>query len=90
MRIMRRYIIYIALCLMAAVSCEQLPDEVNIYGIGCYDPANKLTALREKNLGVDAGEFVVGIYADGEYTATLPDEDSWIRFADQQAVRTVS
>ena len=90
MRIMKRYILYIALCLMAAVACEQLPDEVKIYGVGCYDPDNKLTDLREKNLGVDAGEFVVGIYADGEYTATLPDEDSWIRFADQQAVRTVS
>lgn len=90
MRIMKRYILYIALCLMAAVACEQLPDEVKIYGVGCYDPDNKLTALREKDLDVDAGEFVVGIYADGEYTATLSDEDSWIRFADQQAARTIS
>ena len=90
MRIMKRYILYIALCLMAAVACEQLPDEVKIYGVGCYDPDNKLTALREKDLDVDAGEFVVGIYADGVYTATLSDEDSWIRFADQQAARTIS
>ena len=90
MRIMKRYIIYIALCLAAAVSCEQLPDEVKIYGVGCYDPANELTALREKNLDVDPGEFVVGIYADGEFTATLPDEDTWIRFSEKEAARTIS
>ena len=90
MRLMKKYILYIALCLMAAVSCEQLPDEVKIYGVGCYDPANELTALREKDLNVDAGEFVVGVYADGEFTATLPDDETWIRFADQEAARSVS
>ena len=33
---MKKYIIYIAMCL-AALSCEQLPDDVQIYGVGCKD-----------------------------------------------------
>ena len=34
---MKKYIIYIALCLAAALSCEQLPEDVQIYGVGCKE-----------------------------------------------------
>ena len=90
MKLMKRYIIYIALCLMAAVSCEQLPEDVQIYGIGCYDPADKGTALREKTLNIDAGEYVLGIYADGEFTATLEEADTWLRFASNEGARQIT
>ena len=90
MRLMKRYIIYIALCLMAAVSCEQLPDEVDIYGIGAYDLNDKGTALREKTLNVDAGEYVLGIYADGEFTAALEADDTWLRFAANEGSRQIN
>lgn len=86
---MKKYIIYIALCLMAAVSCEQLPDQVKIYGVGCYDPATG-TALKDVDLGIDAGTYTLSVYADGEFTASLNEEDSWIRFADYGADRTVA
>ena len=49
---MKKYIIYIALCLAAAVSCEQLPDQVKIYGVGCYNPETG-TALHNVDLGID-------------------------------------
>ena len=86
---MKKYIIYIALCIMAAVACEQLPDQVDIYGVGCYDPATG-TALKDVGLGIDAGTYTLSVYADGEFTASLNEEDSWIRFSDYGADRTVA
>ena len=86
---MKKYIIYIALCLVAAASCEQLPDEVSIYGVGCVDPL-KGTPLHEVEIGIDAGVYSLGVYADGDFTATLSDEDTWIRFAGQGDSRTRS
>lgn len=86
---MKKYIIYIALCLVAAVSCEQLPDEVNIYGVGCVDPETG-KALHEVDLGIDAGTYTLNVYADGEYTATLSEEDTWIRFLNQGDVREIT
>ena len=62
---MKKYIIYIALSLVAAVSCEQLPDEVNIYGVGCVDPETG-KALHEVDLGIDAGTYTINM----EYTAS--------------------
>ena len=86
---MKKYIIYIALSLFAAASCEQLPDEVNIYGVGCIDPETG-TALHEVGLGIDAGTYSLKVYADGEFTATLSEEDTWIRFAVNADSRTFS
>ena len=86
---MKKYIIYIALSLVAAVSCEQLPDEVNIYGVGCVDPETG-KALHEVDLGIDAGTYSLNVYADGEYTATLSEEDTWIRFSSNAASRTIT
>ena len=86
---MKKYIIYIALSLFAAVSCEQLPDEVNIYGVGCIDPETG-KALHEVDLGIDAGTYSLNVYADGEYTATLSEEDTWIRFSSNAASRTIT
>ena len=87
MRLMKKYIKYIALCLLVAVSCEQLPEEVDIYGIGAYDLNDKGTALREKTLNVDAGKYVLGIYADGDFTASLEEDDTWLRFAANEDLR---
>ena len=78
---MKRYIIYIALCLVAAASCEQLPDQVKIYGVGCK--------MNEVSLGVDAGEYALEVYADGEFTASLDEDDTWIRFSDFGEERSV-
>ena len=86
---MKKYIIYIVLSLVAAVSCEQLPDEVNVYGVGCIDPDTG-KALHEVELGIDAGEYTLHVYADGEFTATLSQEDTWIRFSTQGDAREVS
>ena len=86
---MKKYIIYIALCLFVAVSCEQLPDEVDIYGVGCVD-LEKGTPLHEVELGIDAGEYSLQVYSDGEFTATLSEEDTWIRFSKQGEARTIS
>ena len=86
---MKKYIIYIVLSLIAAVSCEQMPDEVNIYGVGCIDPDTG-KALHEVELGIDAGEYTLHVYADGEFTATLSQEDTWIRFSTQGDAREVS
>ena len=85
---MKRFIIYIALCLVAAVSCEQLPEEVKIYGVGCIDP-EKGTPLHEVALGVDGGKYTLKVYADGEFTATLSEEDNWIRFSDYGDSKTI-
>ncbi len=78
---MKRYIIYIALCLVAAASCEQLPEQVKIYGVGCK--------MNEVSLGVDAGEYALEVYADGEFTASLDEDDTWIRFSDFGEERSV-
>ena len=61
---MRKYIIYMVLSVVAAVSCEQLPDNVKIYGVGCE--------IRETLLSCDAGTYDLKVYADGDFTATLP------------------
>ena len=86
---MKKYIIYIALSLVAAVSCEQLPDEVNIYGVGCVDPQTG-KALHEVDLGIDAGTYTLNVYSDGEYTATLSEEDTWIRFSSNAVSRSIT
>ena len=85
---MKRYIINMALCLVAALSCEQLPDDVKIYGIGCIDP-EKGTPLHEVSLGVDPGQYQLKVYADGEFTATLEDGAEWIRFSADPASRVL-
>ena len=79
---MKRYIIYIALCLAAALSCEQLPDNVQIYGVGCKD--------KEAALGSDAGEYILEVFADGEFTATLEEDATWIRFASASEAREIA
>ena len=79
---MKRYIIYIVLCLAAVISCEQMPDDVRIYGVGCR--------MSEVALGVDAGEYALEVFADGEFTASLDGQDTWIRFSGQGDARTVS
>ena len=79
---MRKYIIYMVLSVVAAVSCEQLPDNVKIYGVGCE--------IRETLLSCDAGTYDLKVYADGDFTATLPEEDTWVRFASDPMQRTLS
>ena len=85
---MKRYIIYIALCLVAAVSCEQLPDDVKIYGVGCIDP-EKGTPLHEVSLGVDPGQYQLKVYADGDFTAMIEEGAEWIRFSADPASRVL-
>ena len=70
---MKKYILYIALCLVVAVSCEQLPDDVKIYGVGCKADKVELIA--------NAGEYTLEVFANGEFTATLDEDDTWLRFA---------
>ena len=79
---MKKYIIYIALCLAAALSCEQLPEDVHIYGVGCKE---KVVAL-----GSDAGEYTLEVFADGEFTATLDESATWIRFASDPQAREIA
>ena len=79
---MRKYIIYIVLSVVATVSCEQLPDNVKIYGVGCE--------IRETLLSCDSGTYDLKVYADGDFTATLPEEDTWVRFASDPMQRTLS
>ena len=77
---MKRYIVYMVLSLVAAVSCEQLPDDVKIYGVGCIDPETG-APLHEVFLGVDPGEYQLKVYADGDFTATIEEGTEWIRFS---------
>ena len=70
---MKKYIIYITLCLAAVLSCEQLPEDVQIYGVGCR--------VKEVALGSDAGDYTLEVFADGEFTATLEEDAEWIQFA---------
>ncbi|MBR2856856.1 MAG: BACON domain-containing protein [Bacteroidales bacterium] len=79
---MKKYIIYIALCLAAALSCEQLPEDVQIYGVGCKE--------KEVALGSDAGECTLEVFADGEFTATLAEDATWIRFASDPEAREIT
>ena len=79
---MKRLITYIALCLTCAVACEQLPEDVQIYGVGCK--------MKEVALGIDAGEYALEVYADGEFTAALDENDNWIRFSDYEDSRKIS
>ena len=79
---MMKFFKYLALCLFALVACEQLPDEVNIYGIGCK--------VDEVELGVNAGEYSLSVFADGEFTAALDEEDAWIWFTENPEARTMS
>ena len=78
---MRKYIIYMVLSVIAAVSCEQLPENVKIYGVGCE--------ISETLLPCDAGTYQLKVYADGDFTAILPEEDTWVRFADAPEQRTL-
>ena len=80
--VMKKYITYMALCLTAVFACEQLPDEVQIYGVGCK--------VSEVALGSDAGTFTLDVYADGEFNAALPDDATWIMFSTAQDSRTIS
>lgn len=78
---MKKYITYIVLCLTAALACEQLPDDVQIYGVGCK--------VKEVALGSDPAQFTLEVYADGEFTASLPEDATWIRFSSAQESRTL-
>lgn len=79
---MMKFLKYLTLCLFALVACEQLPDEVKIYGIGCK--------VDEVELGVNAGEFSLPVFADGEFTAALNNDDAWIWFTENPETRTLS
>ena len=79
---MKKYIIHIILCLLAALACEQLPEDVKIYGIGCKET--------ELSLGSDAGECTVEVFADGEFTAALDENAMWMRFSDDQESRVIT
>lgn len=79
---MMKFLKYLTLCLFALVACEQLPDEVKIYGIGCK--------VDEVELGVNAGEYSLSVFADGEFTAALDEVDAWIWFTENPEARTMS
>lgn len=72
---MKKLFIYI-LCLVSALACEQLPEDVQIYGIGCKD--------KEVSLTSSAGEYSLDIYADGDFTAELEEGLTWLRFSEAQ------
>lgn len=71
---MKKYFIYILLCLTAALSCEQLPDDVQIYGLGCKE--------KEVSLVSNAGDYSLNVYADGDFTAELDEGATWLRFSE--------
>lgn len=77
---MKRYITLAVLALLA-VCCERLPDDVRISGIGC----------REDVLSVSwqAGTCTASILATGPFTATIPDDATWIGFKDEPSSRTI-
>ncbi len=79
---MKKHVLYIALSLLAVISCEQLPEDVMIHGIGCKE--------KEVALEANAGEFELTVYADGEFTAILDEEDSWLRFKGMGDSRTLT
>lgn len=70
---MKKYIVNFVIVLIAAVSCEQLPDVVNIYGIGCKE--------KEAVVSSNPGEYSLNIYADGDFEAILDEHDTWLRFS---------
>lgn len=71
--VMKKLFIYI-LCLAAAFACEQLPEDVQIYGIGCKE--------KEISLVSAAGEFSLDVYADGDFIAELDEDVTWLRFSE--------
>ena len=78
---MKKYIIFI-FSLLAAFACEQLPDEIQIYGVGCKD--------KEMSLECTAGQCSLEVFADGEFTAALEDDATWMRFASAKESRTIT
>ena len=79
---MKRYIIIASLALAALLSCERLPEQVEISGVGC----------REKviNAAWNAAECSVQVLATGEFTATIPDDAPWISFKGNGSARSVT
>ena len=79
---MKRYIIATALAILAAFSCEKLPEDVKICGIGC----------REKvlELSWDATDCSAVILASGSFTASLPEDADWIAFKEAPGKRSFS
>lgn len=73
---MKKYFIYILLCLTAALSCEQLPDDVQIYGLGCKET--------EISLESNAGDYSLSVYADGDFKAELEEDATWLRFSESK------
>lgn len=73
--IMKKLFIYI-LCLASAFACEQLPEDVQIYGLGCK--------VKEVALTSAAGAYSLDVYADGDFVAELEEDVAWLRFSEAQ------
>ena len=73
---MRKYGIYAALVIMASAlfSCEKLPEEVQICGVGC-----KTDVI---DVSWNGGDCSAAILSTGVFTATIPEGDNWIVFKD--------
>ncbi len=80
---MRRYTIFAAIALaVSVISCEKLPEEVEIYGVGCKE--------KEINAAWNAAECTAQVLATAAFTVTIPDDAPWIGFKGKGSDRSVS
>lgn len=80
---MKRHTIIAAILSLAAIlSCERLPEDVLICGVGCKEPTLEVSW--------DGGDCTADVLATGEFTVTIPVDADWIAFKEESSSRTVT
>lgn len=79
---MKRYIIIASLALAALLSCERMPEQVEICGVG--------SRVKTIDVSWDGGDCTADILASGKFTVSIPKEADWIGFkGEQPSVRLI-
>ena len=80
---MRRYSIIAALALAATLlSCEKMPEDVQVCGVGCK--------VKTIDMSWNGGECRADILSTGSFTVTIPEKEGWIVFKDHPSSRSLS
>ena len=77
----RHTFIALVLSLILPLSCERLPEDVNICGVGSREPSLEVSW--------NGGECTAYILASGAFTATIPEGTDWISFKENPSSLTL-
>lgn len=70
---MNKTLFFITLTLLCILGCERLPENVPLYELGCKVPEMSVTS--------SAGTVSFELVSNGDYSATIEEDNSWIKFA---------